>query len=737
MKTNISEIELRIEGMNCASCVSHVEKSLKSVKGVEKATVNLVTERAVVFVQNGTSHKDIISAVDKAGYKGIILTNGISKKLHTTLDIKKNELFRLIISAIISSPFIISMFLMFFSIHWEINVWVQLLLATIVQFYIGKHFYISAWKSIKSKSPNMDLLITIGTSSAYALSLYQILVYSLKNNSGSLHLYFESSTLVITLVILGKWLESSAKKQTMFAIKSLQLLRPENARILLNDKEVEIEISNIKLKDIAIIRPGERIPVDGKIIHGITEVDESLITGESLPIDKSTGDKVTAGSLNGNGFIKVITEAIGEDTFISKIIRLVENAQVSKTPIQKLVDRVSAIFIPIVLIIGVFTFILCGVITGNWDLAVFRTASIFIIACPCALGLATPITILVGTGVAAKNGILIKDAEAFEMVHSIKVIAFDKTGTLTEGKPKLTSFLSEQGSDNSVLKIAAGLQYGSEHPLAKAVVLKAYENGIQIPDAQNMQAILGKGVTANIDGLQYYLGSEKLIHEFNVKINDELLSKAKKFATEGQSISWLFIKTPESTTIKGLLSFSDSIKKNAIETIHHLNLLGIKTVMLTGDNTGSANAVATVLNINEVYSNLLPADKTQCISNLKMNNRDLVAMVGDGINDAPALASADIGISMASGTDVAIHASGITLMRNDPMVIINAIEISKNTYHKIRQNLFWAFVYNVIGIPLAALGYLNPVLSAFIMACSSISVIGNALLLRRWKPLKY
>ncbi|BBH53155.1 heavy metal translocating P-type ATPase [Fluviispira sanaruensis] len=728
------ESNYHIEGMNCASCVNHVEKSLRKIPGVLEVSVNLASEKAQIQSEKKISSATIKAAVEKAGYKAIPILEE-EQKDSLMPPKQKDGKWLIIFSALLSLPLILPMLLLPFSIDFALPVWTQVILASIIQFFIGRKFYISAWKALWTKSAHMDLLVVLGTSSAYGLSLYQIISHPTDVLNGKIHLYFESSAVIITLVLFGKWLEGRAKRKTTSAIRALQELKPEKARVLSNGTEVEVLLSNLKMNDIVIIKPGERIPVDGEIVEGFSQVDESLITGESLAIDKLTGDNVTGGSLNYNGLIKVKINALGAESTLSRIIRLVEQAQMAKAPIQKLVDKVSAIFIPIVLAIAIITFILWGVLSGDWEKAIINSISVMIIACPCALGLATPTSIMVGTGAAAKHGILIKDAEALEIAHAIKTVAFDKTGTITEGKPHLIRIKSIKMPEEELLAISAALQTGSEHPFAKAVLIAAQEKNIPIPKVTNTQAISGRGISATLNNKQYYLGSERLLNEFAVQIDDEYKNIVKKYADMGQSVSWLFEKKETQSILIGFLTFSDTLKEAAKEAIEHLHSLGIKTVMLTGDHLMSAQVIAKEINMDEVYSNLLPEDKVACINKLK-NKLTKVAMVGDGINDAPALAAADIGIAMSSGTDAAMQAAGITLMRGNPILVSAAIEISNKTFRKIQQNLFWAFIYNIIGIPLAALGLLNPMLAGAAMAFSSVCVISNSLLLRNWRPRK-
>jgi Cu+-exporting ATPase len=568
----------------------------------------------------------------------------------------------------------------------------------------------------------MELLVAIGTSAAYGLSLYVM-------TKGEMHLYFEGSAVVITLVLLGKYLESRAKQQTTSAIKALQALRPLTARVLRDKIESEIPVESLVISDCVIIKPGERIPVDGMITKGSTQVDESLITGESLPVEKNENNLVVGGSINGDGLIQVQVTALGAETVLARIIRMVEDAQAVKAPIQRLVDKVSAYFVPSVLVIALLTIALTGLVTGNWETAIIHGVAVLVIACPCALGLATPTSIMVGTGVAAKAGILIKDAEALEITHSITMIAFDKTGTLTEGKPSVAQIFAFEKTEDEVLSLMASIQKGSKHPLAKAVLNEAFNKKVSFLAASSIKALPGRGIEAEIHHTKYLLGSKRLLTEFNLT-DSAIISKAQERESLGETVSFL-IELPLNK-ILGVVSFRDTIKSSAKETISRLKNLGLKTVMLTGDNQASAEIVARELAIDIVRAEILPHEKLEIIQKFKASG-EIIAMVGDGINDAPALAAAHVGMAMSTGTDVAMHSAGITLMRGNPLLIPDAISISRATYAKIKQNLFWAFVYNVIGIPLAALGYLNPVVAGAAMAMSSVSVVTNSLLLKRWK----
>lgn len=730
----MEEAELSIEGMTCASCAGRIEKSLNKLPGIKRASVNLATERAKVsFVPGLLTMKDIVAAVSQAGYlaKPVGQNQGASLDKEKAAQLKR-ERNHLLIAALLTAPLVLPMLLLPFGIHWMPPGWIQLLLAAPVQFWLGARFYKAAWKALKAKSGNMDLLVSLGTSAAFILSVYQLWISRNEHagHAGEGHLYFESAAVIITLILLGKYMESRAKQQTSAAIKALQALRPESARVKRDGKEVEISIEDLVLGDLVIVRPGEKVPVDGLVREGSSQIDESLITGESLPVTKTNGDKVTGGSVNAEGLLVVETTALGSETTLARIIRLVESAQAGKAPIQRLVDKVSAVFVPVVLLIAAATIVAWGLYSGDWEKALIYGVAVLVIACPCALGLATPTSIMVGTGQAAQAGILIKDAEALEVTHSLTTIAFDKTGTLTEGRPQISKVIGNNRSSDDVIRLVASVQAGSEHPLAKAVMEESRKRGLNFEEASEMKALSGRGLEARVSGRLIFIGTKLLMQERGVSIQ-KFEDEASKLSENGNTVS--FVAEDGEIEAIGLLSFSDQVKPTAKETIRELKRLGIKTVMITGDNQGAANKVARELGIDEVRAEVLPQDKSSIIMDLKAKG-EIVAMVGDGINDAPALAAAHVGIAMSTGTDVAMHTAGITLMRGNPLLISDAIEISKKTYRKIQQNLFWAFIYNVIGIPLAALGLLNPVIAGAAMAFSSVSVVSNSLLLKRWKP---
>jgi Cu+-exporting ATPase len=632
-------------------------------------------------------------------------------------------------SAALTIPLMLPMVLQLLGIEWMLDGWLQLALATPVQFWLGGRFYRAGWKAVLAKSGNMDLLVALGTSAAYGLSVYLLWRHA---GHGMAHLYFEASAAVITLVLLGKWLENRAKRQTADAIRALNALRPTTARVRRDGTELEVPVEQVRLGDEVVVRPGDRVAVDGEILEGRSHIDESLITGESLPVAKGVGDKVTGGSINAEGALLVRTTAIGTETTLARIIRMVESAQAAKAPIQRIVDKVSAVFVPVVLGIALLTFLAWVGVSGDWEQALINAVAVLVIACPCALGLATPTAIMAGTGVAARHGILIKDAEALELAHAVTVVAFDKTGTLTEGKPSLVAVEAAPGVQREeVLRLSAALQKTSSHPLAVAVLDKVKAEGLTVVAARDAKALPGRGVEGTVQGQALALGSSGLLTELGVD-EGPLRARADQLAEEGRTVSWLVRRASIGHELVGLLAFGDTLKPSAQAAVSRLHELGIRTVMLTGDNRGSAQAVARQLGIQDFRAEVLPGDKARVVEELKAGGQ-IVAFVGDGLNDGPALAAASVGFAMAGGADVATETAGVTLMRGDPRLVADSLDISRRTYSKIKQGLFWAFGYNVLGIPLAALGMLSPVIAGAAMAFSSVSVVTNALTLRRWR----
>jgi Cu+-exporting ATPase len=782
-----STAELDIGGMTCASCAMRVEKSLARVPGVTRVSVNLATERATVDLSAAAQPPALdalVKAVVDAGYEARpVITDraapedvaDIARAADERRRLARRELLAVAVAAALALPLMLPMLAEAAGRHWMLPAWLQLALASIVQFACGARFYAGAYRAVRARTGNMDLLVALGTSAAYGLSVWQMIAHP----GDTMHLYFEASAVVIALVRLGKWLEARAKRETTNAIRALNALRPDRARIKLGEGggERDVPLTQVRVGMVVVVRPGERVPVDGIVREGRTHVDEALITGESLPVAKEPGETVTAGSINGEGLIEVTTRATGAETTLARIIRLVESAQAKKAPIQRLVDRVSAIFVPTILVLAGATlagWLLAG---ASAESAILDAVSVLVIACPCALGLATPAAIMAGTGVAARHGVLIKDAEALELAQRVTVVAFDKTGTLTVGKPRVVAFecvsegpeasaaaaTSEQDPHAASTKsaalaavdvdtdrktafaLAAALERGSDHPLARALVA-AFEaeyaqaasaqagRGTQ-PAAALSQAVAGRGMQAQIDGQMVMLGNGRWVAELGIALPPAAERRARALEAAGNTVSWLMRAAAPGAPAAAiaLVAFGDELKPEARAAIERLEARGVKSVLLTGDNRGAAASVAAALGIEEFHAQVLPEDKARVVRDLKAESGGIVAMAGDGINDAPALAAADIGIALASGTDVAMHAAGITLMRGDPTLVADAIDISRRTYRKIQQNLFWAFVYNLVGIPLAALGMLNPMLAGAAMAFSSVSVVTNALLLKRWK----
>jgi Cu+-exporting ATPase len=748
MDASTTTVGLAVQGMTCASCVNRVERALSRVPGVVSATVNLATERADVVRRRGEAPTaTLLQALHKAGYSAHEASERADAPAAQPL---LGEGARVVLAAALSLPLVLPMLAAAFGHHWMLNGWWQLALATPVQFWLGRRFYVAAWKALRARTGNMDLLVALGTSAAYGLSVAMLLAAPESTvpapsapGAAMLPLYFESAAVVITLVLFGKWLEARAKRQTTDAIRALQALRPERARVVRSGTEIELPTAQLSLGDIVVVRPGERIPVDGEVVDGASHVDESLISGESLPLAKQVGNRVTGGAVNAEGLLRVRATALGAESTLARIVRLVESAQADKAPIQRLVDRVSAVFVPVVLVVALLTWLGWGLATGAWSDGLIHAVSVLVIACPCALGLATPAAILVGTGAAARHGILIKDAQALELAHAVRTVAFDKTGTLTEGRPALLDLQPANGmARDDVLAHAAALQAGSEHPLARAV-LQALPAGFVLPAAQSVQAIAGRGVGGVVDGRTLRLGSLHLMREIGADVAP-WQARAQALQAQGRTVSWLAELAGDGRAhVWGLFAFGDALKANAAPAIAQLKRIGVQTLLISGDNAGAARAVGAALGIDDVHAEVLPGDKARVVSALRTRpHAGTVAMVGDGINDAPALAAADVGIAMGGiddagrtlGTDAAMHAAGVTLLRGDPLLVPQTIELSRRTTHKIRQNLFWAFVYNVVGIPLAAFGLLSPMLAGAAMALSSVSVVSNALLLKRWRP---
>jgi Cu+-exporting ATPase len=720
-------LDIDIGGMTCASCVARVEKAIKAVPGVVDASVNLATERAAVRGP-ALDLQAIVAAVEQAGYEA--RQSGAAKREAVEAGALP-DWWPVAAAAVLSVPLVAPMVLRLVGIDWMLPGWLQLALATPVQFWLGARFYRAGWRAARAGAGNMDLLVAIGTSAAYFLSLYQLL--RADGGHAMPHLYFESAAVVITLVLLGKWLEGRARHQTVAAIRALEALRPSTAIVRRNGRDETITLDALRAGDLMVVRPGERVPADGRVVEGASHLDEALLTGESLPVAKGVGDRVTGGAVNGEGLLLAEATAVGADSMLARIIRMVEDAQAAKAPIQRLVDKVSAVFVPVVLAISLVTLLAWGVITGDWQAALLNAVAVQVIACPCALGLATPTSIMVGTGVAARHGILIKDAEALETAHALDMVVFDKTGTLTEGRPRVVAL---EGTDPAyVLALAAAVQQGSAHPLARAVAELAAAREVVAPQAVDAAALPGRGVRARVGDDVVYLGNRRMLDEIGVGVElpAALLSAAERHEADGRTVSWLVRVRGAEAVVDGVLAFGDRVKATSAAAIARLRALGVDSMMLSGDNEGSARAVAGALGLDRWVAHVQPQDKADVVRGLMTAGRQ-VGMVGDGINDAPALAAAHVGIAMAGGTDVALHTAGITLMRGDPLLVADAIDISDRTWRKIRQNLAWAFVYNVVGIPVAALGLLNPVLAGAAMALSSVSVVTNALLLRRWRP---
>lgn len=716
-------IELSIEGMTCASCVARVEKAVAKVAGVSAVSVNLADETARVQA-GGARAADIVRAIEKIGFAAEVIEDiqafGAEDDRKDVQRLER-DIVNVAFAAALTAPLWAEMAAMMTGLDWSPSRMTQLILASAVQFGAGWRFYDPAWKALRALSGNMDLLVVLGTTAAWSLSAYRVIT----GDGG--HLYFEASATVITLILFGRFLESRAKRGTTGAIRALMQLRPETARVVSSDGvEVEVPARAVQRGDVVVIRPGEKVPVDGEVIDGATAMDESLLTGESLPVAKQPGDVVTGGAINADGMVSVKATRVGQDSTLSKIVQLVQNAQSSKAPVQKLVDKIAAVFVPVVVAIALITWAAWFLAGYGWEVGLINAVTVLVIACPCALGLATPTAIMVGTGVAAKHGILIKDAEALEKARSVDTVVFDKTGTLSEGRLSLREVHSLKGSDKELLRLSASVQHGSEHPIARALLDAVEEPLFALKD---FKAHPGRGVEGVLDGRKVLVGNRALMAEAGFAI-DPQEDTARPLERAGNTVVWTAV---EDQGVLGYLAVGDTPRPSAESAVAGLKALDIHPVMLTGDNARTAHSMAGALGISHVIPEVLPEGKAGEVERLQRDGC-VVAMVGDGVNDAPALAQAEVGIAMGTGTDVAMHTAQITLMRGDPALVAGALDVSRATVAKIRQNLFWAFIYNIIALPLAAGGVLSPAIAGAAMAMSSVSVVTNSLLLKRWAP---
>lgn len=741
IKKNIVTYNFKIEGMTCSACANRVERAVKKLEGVQSTVVNFATENLTVIIdKDKIDYKQISNMVEKAGYK---LVKEGEIKSRKKLNEQKILLYRFIISCIFAIPLlIISMgHMVGVSLPYIIDPMINPLNFAIVQMLItlpvmivGYKFYKIGLKNLVKLSPNMDSLIAIGTLVAFLYGIFAIYKIYVGNHEYAMHLYFESAAVILTLITLGKYLEAVSKGKTSQAIKKLMGLAPKTANIIRDEKEMVVPLEDVITGDIILVKPGEKLPVDGEVIEGNTSIDESMLTGESIPVEKTIGSNVIGASINKTGFIKYRATKVGKDTALAQIIKLVEDAQGSKAPIAKLADVISSYFVPIVIglaILASVSWLIAGE-TPLFSLTIF--IAVLVIACPCALGLATPTAIMVGTGKGAENGVLIKGGEALETTYKVDTVVFDKTGTITEGKPKVTDIITNGLSQDEVLALAASAEKGSEHPLGEAIVKGAQEKCLEIKTIEKFHAIPGQGIQVKIEGKDILLGNKKLMIEKSIDISI-LENKSDKLAKEGKTPMYVAVDEE----LKGIIAVADTVKESSKKAIETLSEMGIKVAMITGDNKKTANAIAKQVGIDIVLAEVLPQDKANEVKKLQSNNRK-VAMVGDGINDAPALVQADVGIAIGSGTDVAIESADIVLMKSDLVDVVTAIKLSKATIKNIKQNLFWAFAYNILGIPIA-MGVLhifggpllNPMIAAAAMSLSSVSVLLNALRLRRFK----
>ncbi|PAE07599.1 copper-translocating P-type ATPase [Terribacillus saccharophilus] len=730
------KVDFNISGMTCAACANKIEKRLNKLDGVEQATVNFALESVMVdYYPDQVSPPDMKEAIQKLGYT-------LEQKQDTqgeTIDHRQKEIVKqqgkFLFSLILSLPLLWAMVshFEFTSFIWLpdmfMNPWVQFALATPVQFIVGRQFYVGAYKALRNKSANMDVLVALGTSAAYFYSLY-LSIESIGSHAHTVELYYETSAVLITLIILGKLFEAKAKGRSSEAIKKLIGLQAKNATVFRNGKEMIIPIEEVLEADIVYVKPGEKVPVDGEIVEGQSALDESMLTGESIPVDKSIGESVIGSTINKNGFLKIKATKVGKDTALAQIIKVVEEAQGSKAPIQRLADVISGIFVPIVVGIALVTFLIWyfAVSPGDFAEALEKFIAVLVIACPCALGLATPTSIMAGSGRAAEFGILFKGGEHLETTHRLDTIILDKTGTVTNGKPSLTDVVLAEGIDEKeFLTLVGNAERNSEHPLAEAIVEGIKEKGITLGSSQTFEAIPGYGIQSTVDGKQLFIGTRRLMQKHNIPVQG-VLAEMEQLEKQGKTAMLVAIDGHYA----GIVAVADTIKETSKEAIKRLHTMGLDVVMITGDNTQTAKAIAEQVGIKQVIAEVLPEGKAEEVKKLQLAGKK-VAMVGDGINDAPALAVADIGMAIGTGTDVAMEAADITLIRGELTSIADAILMSKKTITNIKQNLFWALAYNSLGVPVAAVGLLAPWLAGAAMAFSSVSVVLNALRLQRTK----
>jgi len=751
--TKTEKINLKLRGMSCASCASSIEEAISNVPGVAECNVNFGAEQAAIkYNPRRTSIADIQYAVEEAGYsstslqKQEMVTGENDAEKEARLAESRDLLRKVIVGGIISIILVVGSLPMMTGLEipfipaWLHNPWLQLILTIPVQFWCGYGFYIHAWKAFKRHAATMDTLIALGTSAAFFYSIFATVFPDFFLNQGLMpEVYYEIAAVVVTMILLGEWFENRAKGQTSEAIRQLMGLQARDARVIRNGREMDVPISEVQIDDIILVRPGEKIPVDGEIISGSSTIDEAMVTGESIPAKKQPGDEVIGATINKTGSFKFRATRVGADTVLAQIVRLVRDAQGSKAPIQRLADQVTGWFVPAVIAIAISTFVLWFVIMGNVSLAMITTVGVLIIACPCALGLATPTSVMVGTGQGAENGILIKGAESLELAHKLQTIVLDKTGTITQGKPTVTDYQAVRGISNSaelkLLRLVAAVEHNSEHPLAEAVVKYAESQQIDVPESHDFEAVAGSGVQGIVSSRLVQIGTRRWMSELGIK-TDTLQQQKDTWEAEAKTVVLIAVDGE----LEGIMGIADAIKPSSTAAVKALRNLDLEVVMLTGDNQKTAEAIARQVGIVRVEAEVRPDQKAAKVRELQQEGK-IVAMVGDGINDAPALAQADVGIAIGTGTDVAIAASDITLISGELQGIVTAIQLSKATINNIRQNLFFAFIYNVLGIPIAAgilfpfFGWLlNPIIGGIAMAFSSVSVITNALRLRNFSP---